>query len=201
MKFTLPELPYAFDAFEPRIDARTMEIHYSKHHQAYLDKLNAYLTEKDGEDQTIEEIVSGIDANSPAVFRNNAGGYHNHMLFWENLTPDKKEVGGSLQEAIKRDFGSLEACLEQLKAGGTGQFGSGWVWLVSDANGKLSVMSTPNQDSPLMKALYGEGHRVIMGIDVWEHAYYLTYQNKRPDYLDAVMEIIDWDEALRRYEA
>lgn len=201
MQFTLPELPYAFDALEPRIDAKTMEIHYSKHHQAYLDKLNAYLLEQDGKDQTIEEIVSGVNADSPAVLRNNGGGYHNHMLFWENLCPETKQVSGSLLEAINRDFGSVEACLQLIKDGGAGQFGSGWVWLVRDAERKLSVMSTPNQDSPLMRSFYGEELAVIIGIDVWEHAYYLTYQNKRPDYLESIVEIINWDEALRRYEA
>lgn len=200
MTFQLPELGFAYDALEPHVDAKTMEIHHSKHHQAYMDKLNGYCADN-GVESTIEEIIAGIDADSAPLLRNNAGGYHNHSLFWENLTAEKTEKSDALKAGMEEAFGSLEKCFEEFVAAGAGQFGSGWVWMVSDADGKISIMATPNQDSPLMSSLYGAGHRVILAIDVWEHAYYLNYQNRRPDYLAAVCNVINWDVVSQRYEA
>ncbi len=198
MTFTLPDLPYHPNALEPHIDAQTMEIHYSKHHQAYLDKLNAYCAEN-AVNLSIEDILSAVDEETPAVLRNNGGGYHNHCLFWENLTPDDNVPSGDLLDAVNRDFGGVEECLAQIASEGAARFGSGWVWLVSDKDGALRIMSTPNQDSPLMQSVYGEGHNVILAIDVWEHAYYLLYQNRRPDYLDAIGKVLDWRVAMERY--
>lgn len=199
MSFTLPSLPYAYDALAPHIDAQTMEIHHTKHHQTYLDKLNDYCAQHDTSAE-IADIIASIDADSASVLRNNAGGYHNHMLFWANLSPDATKLSNALEDAVQKTFGSLESCHDALIAAGTGQFGSGWVWLVSDAQGALSVMSTPNQDSPLMSALYGDGHHVLLALDVWEHAYYLAYQNRRPDYLEAIMKVVNWAEVSDRYD-
>jgi len=198
MTFTLPTLPYAFTALEPHIDAQTMEIHYTKHHQAYLDKLNAHCAEN-AVDMSIEDILAATDDRTPGVLRNNGGGYHNHCLFWENLTPDENELSGELLDAVTSDFGSVEDCLAQVSSEGVARFGSGWVWLVSDTAGALRVMSTPNQDSPLMQNIYGDGHTIILAIDVWEHAYYLQYQNRRLDYLQAIGHVIDWCVAMDRY--
>ncbi len=201
MMYTLPELGYGFADLEPHIDAMTMEIHYTKHHQAYLDKFNSYLDGHDMGEMNLHEIVSSIDEKSPAVFRNNAGGYYNHMLFWQNLSPEKTELSGSLLEAVQKAFGSEKKCLSAIVEEGMGRFGSGWVWLVSDDQGVVSIMTTPNQDNPVMSKLYGEGLNPLVGIDLWEHAYYLHYQNRRKDYLEALEHIINWDEALKRYES
>jgi Fe-Mn family superoxide dismutase len=196
--FKLPELPYAFDALEPHIDARTMEIHHGKHHAAYTNKLNEAL-EKHAQLQSksIEELLRGLDSipeDIRNVVRNNGGGYANHALFWEIMGPNGGgEPTGELADAIKQKFGSFADFKAKVNAAGVGQFGSGWTWLAA-GNGGLEVYGTPNQDSPLMK-----GHRPILGIDVWEHAYYLNYQNRRPDYLEAWWNVVNWDEVNRRF--
>ena len=197
-KYTLPELPYAYDALEPHIDARTMEIHHTKHHQTYIDKLNAALEGKDElSNQSVEEVIASLDAlpeDKRGPVRNNAGGHANHSLFWQIMSPDGGGApSGELASAIDSAFGGVDALKEQVNAAGVGRFGSGWSWLVKDGSG-LAIMSTPNQDSPLM-----EGKTPILGIDVWEHAYYLNYQNRRPDYLAAWWNVVNWDEVARRF--
>jgi len=195
---TLPPLPYAFDALEPHIDAMTMQIHHDKHHQAYVDNLNKALAGSDGEFKTLEELMANISAY-PAAVRNNGGGHYNHTLFWTVLGPGGSEPTGDLAMAINDAFGSLDALKEKMSTAGATRFGSGWAWLlVSD--GKLLVSSTPNQDNPLMDIADVKGHP-ILGIDVWEHAYYLKYQNRRPDYLKSIWNVINWDEVAMRYKA
>ena len=196
MAFTLPDLPYAKDALEPTIDATTMEIHHDKHHQGYTTKLNSATQGTEMESMSIEEILSqGVDKLSTAV-RNNGGGYANHNLFWEVMGPNGGgSPSGDLSEAIERDFGSFDSFKEQFESAATGRFGSGWAWLVVNA-GKLEVMSTPNQDSPLM-----EGKTPILGLDVWEHAYYLKYQNKRPEYVSNFWNVVNWDKVAEYYGA
>jgi Fe-Mn family superoxide dismutase len=194
--FTLPKLPYAYDALEPAIDARTMEIHHTKHHQAYVDKLNAALTEAGG-GEPIEAILARISSFGPAV-RNNGGGHYNHTLLWEILQPGgAAQPTSQLAAAISRDFGSPASLKEQFAAAATGQFGSGWAWLVVSA-GKLAVSATPNQDNPLMDVVTENGVP-ILGIDVWEHAYYLNYQNRRPDYISAFWQVINWDVVAEKF--
>ena len=191
MTFTLPPLPYAFDALEPHIDAKTMEIHHGKHHNAYVTNLNAAI-EKAPElkGKSLDELMKGINSVPEAVrtaVRNNGGGHWNHSMFWELMGPNKGgEPTGKLADAIKSAFGDFAKFKEQFAAAGTTRFGSGWAWLVSDG-GKLSITSTPNQDNPLM-----EGKKAILGLDVWEHAYYLKYQNRRPDYITAWWNVVDW---------
>lgn len=197
--FKLSDLPYAHDALEPHIDARTMEIHHGRHHQTYTNNLNAALEKHaDLHDRSIEELLRGSDgipADIRTAVRNNGGGYANHNLFWEIMGPNGGgEPGGELGAAIGRKFGSFADFKQKLTTAATGQFGSGWGWLVL-ANGDLDVYATPNQDSPLMT-----GHRPILGVDVWEHAYYLKYQNKRPDYLQAWWNVVNWQAVARRYE-
>ncbi len=194
MAFELPDLPYPNDALEPHIDAKTMEIHHDKHHGTYTTKLNDAVKGTELEGLSIEEILAkGADALPPAV-RNNGGGYYNHNLFWEWLSPNGGgEPTGELADAITRDFGSLDAFKEEFANAGANRFGSGWAWLVSDG-GKLSVTSTPNQDSPAM-----EGKTAILGLDVWEHAYYLNYQNRRPDYIKAFWNVVNWDKVSELY--
>lgn len=196
--FKLPELPYAFDALEPHIDARTMEIHHGKHHAAYTNNLNAALEKHPQlQGKSIEELLGDIDSvpeDIRTAVRNNGGGYHNHALFWQIMGPNGGgEPTGELADAIRSAFGSFDELKQKVNAAATGQFGSGWGWLVV-ADGKLQVYATPNQDSPLMK-----GHRPVLGVDVWEHAYYLNYQNRRPDYLAAWWNTLNWDEVARRY--
>jgi Fe-Mn family superoxide dismutase len=200
MAFTLPELGYAYDAVEPHVDARTMEIHHTKHHNGYTTKLNAAIEGTDMEGKSIEDILANLDMTNSAV-RNNGGGYYNHNLFWTMLNPnDKGRLSGPLKDAIDKEFGSKEAFEEQFsKAAGT-RFGSGWAWLCAHKGGKLEICSTPNQDNPLMPGAGCEG-TPIMGIDVWEHAYYLNYQNRRPDYVGAFMKALNWNEVERRYAA
>ncbi|HUH14966.1 MAG TPA: superoxide dismutase [Gaiellaceae bacterium] len=197
MPFTLPELPYDHAALEPTIDARTMEIHHGKHHQAYVDNANKALEGTELADATVEEVLAKLDSlpeDRRTAARNNAGGHANHSLFWTIMSPDGGgEPGGALAEAIE-SFGGLAALKEQVNDAGVKRFGSGWTWVVADG-GTLAVMSTPNQDSPLM-----EGKTPILGIDVWEHAYYLNYQNRRPDYLAAWWDVVDWDEVAKRFE-
>ncbi len=194
MAFDLPNLPYPNDALEPHIDARTMEIHHDKHHGTYTTKLNDAVKGTELETLSIEDILAkGADA-LPAAVRNNGGGYYNHMLFWEWLSPQGGgEPSGELAEAIARDFGSFASFKEKFADAAATRFGSGWAWLVSDG-GTLSVTSTPNQDSPAM-----EGKHAILGLDVWEHAYYLNYQNKRPDYVSAFWNVVNWSKVNELY--
>ncbi len=195
MSFELPELPYAYDALEPHIDARTMEIHHGKHHAGYTAKLNAAVDFSEYENKSIEEILAGD--LSPAV-RNNGGGFYNHCLFWTVMSPNGGgEPSGSLADAINDAFGSFDNFKTEFSKAAATQFGSGWAWLCAK-DGKLSVCSTPNQDNPLMKG--GCGGTPILGIDVWEHAYYLNYQNRRPDYIEAFFNVVNWDEVSRRFK-
>lgn len=198
MAFTLPALPYGFDALEPHIDAQTMQIHHDKHHQAYVDNLNKALAGTEGEGLSLEELMANI-SKYPAAVRNNGGGHYNHSLFWEVLGANGGAPSGELEAAINESFGSLDGLKEKMNAAGTTRFGSGWAWLgVKD--GKLEVCSTPNQDNPLMDVAECKC-TPILGIDVWEHAYYLKYQNKRPDYLSAIWNVINWSEVAKRYAA
>lgn len=198
MAFALPELKYAFDALEPHIDAKTMEIHHDKHHGGYTSKLNNAIEGTDLEGKTIENILKNLDLSNNAV-RNNGGGFYNHSLFWEIMSPEgggKPE--GELASAIDSAFGSFEAFKEEFSNAAATQFGSGWAWLCVHDGGKLEICSTPNQDNPLMPEV-GCGGTPILGLDVWEHAYYLNYQNKRPAYIDAFFNVIDWKEVASRY--
>ena len=199
MSHTLPALPYAFDALEPHIDAQTMQIHHDKHHQAYVDNLNKALAGTDGETKTLEELMANISAY-PAAVRNNGGGHYNHSLFWDILGNNGSQPTGDLAAAIDEAFGSLDALKEKMSTAGATRFGSGWAWLLVNAGGKLEVSSTPNQDNPLMDVAEVKG-TPILGIDVWEHAYYLKYQNKRPDYLKAIFNVVNWDAVAARYKA
>ena len=200
MAFELPPLPYAFDALEPTIDARTMEIHHDKHHQAYVTNLNnAIAGNAELEAMSIDELIQNLDkvpADKRTAVRNNGGGHANHSMFWLIMSGDKTEPSGALKKAIE-DFGGLDALKDAVNKAGAGRFGSGWAWVVTDATGKLEVVSTPNQDNPLMDSK----KTPILGVDVWEHAYYLKYQNKRPDYLAAWWNVVNWDEVGKRYSA
>lgn len=198
MAFELPALPYATDALEPHIDKETMEIHHGKHHQAYVDNLNKAIAGTDAENLSIEDICKNISKYAPAV-RNNGGGHYNHSLFWTVLSPDGGgNPSGELAEAIDETFGSFDELKKKLQEAGAARFGSGWAWLVVDEAGKLQVTSTANQDNPLFDIAEVKGTPVL-GIDVWEHAYYLNYQNKRPAYLDAIFNVIDWNAVAKRY--
>ena len=198
MSFELPKLPYAYDALEPHIDARTMEIHHSKHHNAYVTNLNAAIAGTDLEGKTIENILINLDMNNMPV-RNNGGGHYNHNLFCIVMSPNGGgKPTGELAEAIDRDFGSFEEFKAQFAKAGATRFGSGWAWLCVHKGGKLEVCSTPNQDNPLMPNT-GCGGFPILGMDVWEHAYYLNYQNRRPDYIEAFFNVINWTEVLRLF--
>ncbi|MBS1644322.1 MAG: superoxide dismutase [Bacteroidetes bacterium] len=199
MAFTLPELPYAFDALEPHIDAQTMQIHHGKHHNAYVDNLNKALAGTEGEGKSLDELMAKI-SKYPAGVRNNGGGHYNHSLFWKVLSPKGGQPSAELQAAINEAFGSTEAMQEQMKTAGGTRFGSGWAWLIVNASGKLEVCSTANQDNPLMDVAEVKG-TPIFGIDVWEHAYYLKYQNKRPDYLSAIWNVVNWDEVSKNFAA
>jgi Fe-Mn family superoxide dismutase len=199
MAYSVPDLPYAYDALEPHIDEATMRVHHDKHHQAYVDKVNAALEGTDWADKPIEEVVANLNdlpADKQGPVRNNGGGHYNHTMFWENLSPDGGGAPtGDLAAAIDEAFGSFDAFKEQFEAAGVNQFGSGWAWLVLDG-GKLAITSTPNQNSPLT-----DGKTPLFGNDVWEHAYYLKYQNKRPDYLKATWNVVNWDKVAERYAA
>lgn len=198
-KYELPALPYAHDALEPHIDAQTMEIHHGRHHATYVNNLNAALEGHDVGDKTVEELISNLEALPESIrtaVRNNGGGHANHTLFWQILSPNGGgEPTGELAQAINDTFGSFENFKEKFTDAALKRFGSGWAWLVVK-DGKLEVTSTPNQDSPLM-----EGATPILGLDVWEHAYYLKYQNKRPDYVKAFWNVVNWDEVNKRYLA
>ncbi|ANZ33272.1 superoxide dismutase [Staphylococcus carnosus] len=198
MAFELPNLPYEFDALEPYIDKETMEIHHDKHHNTYVTKLNAAIEGTDLENKSIEEIVANLDSvpsDIQTAVRNNGGGHLNHSLFWQLLTPNSEEKG-TVIDKIKEEWGSLDKFKDEFAKKAAGQFGSGWAWLVVDKDGKLEIVSTPNQDNPIT-----EGKTPILGLDVWEHAYYLKYQNKRPDYIDAFWNVVNWNKVDELYEA
>ncbi|TAH05436.1 MAG: superoxide dismutase [Sphingobacteriales bacterium] len=197
MAFTLAPLPYAHDALEPHIDTTTMQIHHGKHHQAYVDNLNKAIAGTHNENKSLEELVAQAGSISPAV-RNNGGGHWNHSFFWESLSPNGGAPSGALLEAITKAFGSLDGLKEKMNNAGMTRFGSGWAWLIKDANGALAVCSTPNQDNPLMDVAEVKG-TPLLGVDVWEHAYYLKYQNKRADYLAAFWNIVNWDKVASRF--
>jgi Fe-Mn family superoxide dismutase len=198
MSFELPPLPYAYDALEPHIDANTMQIHHGKHHAAYVNNLNAALTGTPHEGKSLEELMSIVSQLAPAV-RNNGGGHFNHSLFWTVLSPNGGGAPtGELATAIARDFGSFETFKEKFAQAAATRFGSGWAWLCSE-KGKLSICSTPNQDNPLMDVVTDCKGIPVLGLDVWEHAYYLKYQNRRPDYISAFWNIVNWNEVSRRY--
>jgi Fe-Mn family superoxide dismutase len=196
MAFTLPPLPYAPDELEPHIDKQTMEIHHGKHHQAYVDNLNKAIAGTEHENKSLEQLVASAGKISPAV-RNNGGGHWNHSFFWQILSAKGGKPDGKLAEAINSTFGSLEALQEKVNTAGATRFGSGWAWLIVK-DGKLEVSSTPNQDNPLMDVAEVKG-TPILGIDVWEHAYYLKYQNKRPDYLKAIWNVINWSKVAEHF--
>lgn len=199
MAFELPQLPYAYDALEPHIDARTMEIHYTKHHNAYTTNLNAAIAGTDLEGKTIENILINLDKTNAAV-RNNGGGFYNHNLFWTVMSPNGGGLPtGDLLTAIEASFGTFEEFKAKFAKAGATQFGSGWAWLTVQKGGKLEVVGTPNQDNPLMPEVAGNGGTPILGMDVWEHAYYLNYQNRRPDYIEAFFSVINWTEVARRF--
>jgi len=198
MAFELPELGYAYDALEPNIDARTMEIHHSKHHNGYTTKLNAAIAGSDLEGKTIEDILANLDMSNAGV-RINGGGFYNHSLFWTVMNPeDRGYLSGELKDAIEAEFGSKDAFIDAFSKAAATQFGSGWAWLCVLPGGKLEVCSTPNQDNPLMPGVTCGG-TPILGLDVWEHAYYLNYQNRRPDYINAFFKVINWNEVEKRY--
>ena len=197
-KYELPALPYKFDALEPHIDARTMEIHHGKHHAAYVANLNKAIEGTEMEGLSLEDLMKNI-SKYPAAVRNNGGGHYNHTLFWNIMAPGKGGTPtGDLLAAINAEFGSFDAFKEKFAAAAATRFGSGWAWLTV-ANGKLAVSSTPNQDNPLMDVADVKGSP-ILGIDVWEHAYYLHYQNRRPDYISAFWNVINWDEVAKRFK-
>lgn len=200
MAFTLPPLPYSNDALEPSIDAKTMEIHHDKHHQAYVTNLNNAVSGTEWENLDIEELVSRINEvpeNIRTAVRNNGGGHANHSFFWKTIGPNKGGApSGALADAINAKWGSFDEFKAKFKAAGVGRFGSGWAWLVAKSDGSIDLYSLPNQDSPLM-----QGDTPLLGVDVWEHAYYLKYQNRRPDYLDAFWDVVDWDAVAQIYSS
>ncbi|HEX2266286.1 MAG TPA: superoxide dismutase [Solirubrobacterales bacterium] len=197
MAFSVPDLPYPYDALEPHIDEATMRVHHDKHHQAYVDKANAALEGTEWADRDVEDVLRNLNAlpgDKQAAVRNNAGGHYNHTLFWQMLSPDGGGApSGELASAIDDKFGSLDSFKEEFKNAGIARFGSGWAWLVKDSSG-LAVVSTPNQDSPI-----SDGSTPLLGCDVWEHAYYLKYQNKRPEYIDAFWNVVNWDYVAERF--
>lgn len=198
MAFELPKLKYSFDALEPHIDARTMEIHHDKHHAGYTSKLNDAIKGTDQEGKNIENILQNLDMENKAV-RNNGGGYYNHNLYWEIMSPNGGgKPSGELSSAIDKKFGSFDAFKDAFSKAGATQFGSGWAWLCVKEGGELEVCSTANQDNPVMPGI-GCGGTPILGMDVWEHAYYLKYQNQRPAYIEAFFNVINWEEVSRRY--
>ena len=200
MPFTLPQLPYGYDALEPTIDAATMQLHHSKHHQAYVDKLNEGVSEDPSlGGLSLEDILARI-SSQPKKIRNNGGGHWNHSFFWETMSGNGGSSTGRLAEVIDQTFGSLDGLKTKFNEAGVGQFGSGWVWLIVDQNGGLAVTATPNQDNPLMDDAPVKG-TPILGNDVWEHAYYLKYNNRRADYLAAWWDVVNWEKVAERYEA
>ncbi|RZL06353.1 MAG: superoxide dismutase [Hymenobacter sp.] len=201
MAFELPQLPYSYDALEPTFDAQTMEIHHSKHHQAYVTNLNAAVAGTEFENQSLEEIMHNIAKATPAI-RNNGGGHWNHSLWWKLLSPNGGgQPTGPVAEAIDKSFGSYDNFKAEFTKAATTRFGSGWAWLCKVADGSLQLCSTPNQDNPLMPDANTCGGTPILGLDVWEHSYYLKYQNRRPDYIAAFFNLINWDEVNKNFEA
>lgn len=199
MAFDLPNLPYSYDALEPHIDARTMEIHHTKHHNGYKTKLNNAIEGTDKDGKSIEDILKNLDMSNSGV-RNNGGGYFNHNLFWSIMSPDGGgNPSGALADAINDAYGSFDNFKEKFSEAAAGQFGSGWAWLCVHNGGKVEICSTPNQDNPLMPGV-GCGGYPILGLDVWEHAYYLNYQNKRPEYIQAFFNVVNWDKVNELYE-
>ncbi len=205
MAYTLPELPYAYNALEPHIDARTMEIHHTKHHNAYIQKVNAAVEGTEFENLSIEQLVSNLDGvpeNIRGAVRNNGGGHANHSLFWTVMSPDGGGAPtGAVAAAIDTDLGGFDSFKEAFSQAAATRFGSGWAWLCVDSGGKLCVCSTPNQDNPRMTSLVDCPGTPILGLDVWEHAYYLHYQNRRPDYVEAFFNVIDWNAVSARYDS
>jgi len=200
MAFQLPDLPYGFDALEPHIDAKTMEIHHDKHHGGYVTKLNNAIEGSPQADMSLEELMKNVGNLSTAV-RNNGGGHYNHSLFWTILSPDGGgNPGGELSSAIDKSFGSFDKFKEEFDNAAATRFGSGWAWLIVDDSGALKITSTPNQDNPVMDIAEEKG-TPILGLDVWEHAYYLKYQNKRPEYIASFWNVVNWEEVNKRYEA
>lgn len=200
MAFKLPDLPYSFDALEPHIDAKTMEIHHDKHHGGYVTKLNNAIDGTPQADMSLEELMKNVGSLSTAV-RNNGGGHYNHSLFWVVMSPDGGGApSGDLAASIDKSFGSFDKFKEDFNNAAATRFGSGWAWLIVDDSGALKVTSTPNQDNPVMDIAEDKG-TPILGLDVWEHAYYLNYQNKRPEYISAFWNVVNWDEVSKRYEA
>lgn len=197
MAFTLPELPFSYDALEPHFDARTMEIHHSKHHAGYTAKFNAALDSAGVNSADLASLMRTMDMDNAAL-RNNGGGYFNHCLFWENLSPKTTEMSSDLKSCIERCFGSVEAMKDAFSKAAASRFGSGWAWLCRNEDGSLEVCSTANQDNPLMPGI-GSGGRPILALDVWEHAYYLHYQNRRPDYINAFWSVVNWDVVSKRW--
>lgn len=198
MQFEFPALPYAFDALEPHIDARTMEIHYTKHHRAYFDKFIAALDGSGDEDKSLETLFSNI-SQAPAALRNNGGGYYNHILFWENMSPaGGGSPTGKLASALETQFGSFEQFKATFEAAAASRFGSGWAWLIFNRKGQLEVCSTPNQDNPLMDVSTCKGIP-LLALDVWEHAYYLHYQNRRPAYITAFWNVVNWEQVAKKF--
>ena len=198
MSFQLPKLQYSYDALEPYIDARTMEIHHTKHHNGYTTNLNNAIAGTELESKSIEEILASLDMTNAAV-RNNGGGFYNHSLFWEVMSPNGGgEPSGALADAINNAFGSFGAFQDAFSKAAATRFGSGWAWLCVHKGGAVEICSTPNQDNPLMSGV-GCGGTPVLGLDVWEHAYYLNYQNRRPDYINAFYSVINWDEVSKRY--
>ena len=199
MAYTVPQLPYPYEALEPHIDKLTMEVHHDKHHQAYVDKVNAALEGTPLADAPIEDVLrdlSQVPDDKRTAVKNNGGGHYNHTMFWENMSPDGGgEPEGALAEAISSAFGDFSSFQDELKKAGLGRFGSGWAWLVHDGSG-LAIVSTPNQDNPI-----SDGKTPLLGVDVWEHAYYLTYQNRRPDYIDAWWNVVNWSKVAERFAA
>jgi Fe-Mn family superoxide dismutase len=199
MAYSVPPLPYDYNALEPHIDELTMQVHHDKHHQAYVDKANGALEGTEWEDKPVEEVLrnlGSLPSDKQAVVRNNGGGHYNHSLFWESMSPDGGgEPSGALAEAIDSAFGSFSDFQAKLKDAGVNRFGSGWSWLIHDGSG-LAVVSTANQDNPV-----SDGQTPLLGVDVWEHAYYLKYQNRRPDYLDAWWNTVNWDKVAERFQA
>ena len=197
MAYTVPDLPYPYDALEPHIDEATMRVHHDRHHQAYVDRVNAALEGTEWADRPIEDVLlhlGSLPADKQRAVRNNGGGHYNHTLFWESLSPNGGGAPtGALADAINAAFGSFDDFRARVRATGVNQFGSGWAWLVHDGNG-LAVVGTPNQDAPL-----SDGQTELLGVDVWEHAYYLKYQNRRPDYIDAWWNVVDWNKVAERY--
>ena len=204
MSYTLPKLDYAYDALEPHIDARTMEIHHSKHHNAYITKVNDAIEGSDFADKDVNDLITDLSVIPEAIrgaVRNNGGGHANHSLFWKVISPNGGgEPEGALATAIGSELGGFTAFKEAFKQAATTRFGSGWAWLIVKADGKLAVTSTPNQDNPLMQGIADVEGTPVIGLDVWEHAYYLKYQNKRPDYIDAFWNVVDWNAAEANYK-